>query len=119
MIPTPPNVAATKREGRCGRRVALRGAALALLLVLAGSCAHTLDAKSISIRVECNVADATVWIDDVLVGTAKSWESARVIRAGFHRVELRHPGYYSFFQEVELPGGSDVVVNAKLRELVE
>jgi hypothetical protein len=104
---------------RRGLRACLRGAALALLLAVAASCAHTIGAKSISFRVECNVPDATVWIDDVLVGSAKSWESARTIRAGFHRVELRHPGYYSFFQEVELPGGSQVVVNAKLREVVE
>jgi hypothetical protein len=95
------------------------GMALALLLVLAISCAHSLGANAINFRVECNVPEATVWIDDVLVGTAKSWKAERSIRAGFHRIELRHPGYYSFFQEVELPGGSQVVVTANLRELVE
>ena len=66
-------------------------------------------------RVQSNVPDATVWIDDVLVGTAKDWnKDGRQIRAGFHRIEVRHPGYYSFFQEVEVAGGSKVVVNAKL-----
>ena len=119
MTLTATKAAAREREGRCGRRAGLRSAALALLLVLATSCAHTIGAKAISFRVECNVPDATLWIDDALVGTAKSWESARNIRAGFHRIEVRHPGYYSFFQEVELAGGSEVVVNAKLRELVE
>jgi hypothetical protein len=119
MTLTSTNAAARPREARCGRRAGLRGAALALLLVIATSCAHTIGAKSISFRVACNVPDATVWIDDVPVGTAKSWESARDIRSGFHRIELRHPGYYSFFQEVELAAGSEVVVNAKLRELVE
>lgn len=103
------------------KRPTLASALLALLLALSLSlsCAHTLGANAINLRVDCNVPDATVWIDDVLVGTAKSWHSERSIRAGFHRIELRHPGYYSFFQEVELPGGSQVVVNAKLRELVE
>ena len=71
-------------------------------------------------RVECNVPDATVWVDDVLVGKVSDWKSdGKQIRAGFHRIEVRHPNYYSFFQEVELPGGSHVVVNAKLRELIE
>jgi hypothetical protein len=101
------------------RRPALASLLLALLLMLSFSCAHSLGANAINLRVDCNVPEATVWIDDVLVGTAKSWRSERSIRAGFHRIELRHPGYYSFFQEVELPGGSQVVVNAKLRELVE
>ena len=101
------------------RRMSLRGAALGLLLALLVSCAHTLGSNAINLRVESNVPEATVWIDDVLVGTAKSWKSERSIRAGFHRIELRHPGYYSFFQEVELPAGSQVVVNAKLHEVVE
>ena len=90
------------------------GATLALF-----ACAHTVPAGAVGFRVETNVPDATVWIDDILVGTTSSWHAPRQIRAGFHRVEIRHPGYYSFFQEVELPGGSDVVVDAKLRELIE
>jgi hypothetical protein len=97
----------------------LFGAAQVLLLAGSLSCAQTLSSSAIAVRVDCNVPDATVWIDDILVGTTSSWHAPRQIRAGFHRVEIRHPGYYSFFQEVELPGGSDVVVDAKLRELIE
>jgi hypothetical protein len=95
---------------------------VALLLgatVLPG-CAHTLSSGAVGVRVECNVPDATVWIDDLLAGSAKEWKSeGHQIRAGFHRIEIRHPGYFSFFQEVELPPGSRTVVNAKLRELLD
>ena len=57
-------------------------------------------------RVESNVPDATIWVDDVLVGTVAAWaREGRHIRAGFHRVEIRAPGYYSVFQEVEQPDG--------------
>ena len=91
----------------------------ASMMLTMSSCAHTLDANAIAFRVECNVPDATVWVDDVLVGKVTDWKSDKPIRAGFHRIEVRHPSYYSFFQEVELPGGSHVVVNAKLRELIE
>ena len=99
------------------RRILL-GAALAELAAV--SCAHTLAENAIAMRVECNVPDATIWVDDVLVGKVGDWKSeGKHIRAGFHRIEVRHPNYYSFFQEVELPGGSHVVVNAKLRELIE
>ena len=95
-------------------------AAAALFALAAVSCAHGLGGEAISFRVECNVPDATLWVDDVLVGKVTDWKSdGTQIRAGFHRIEVRHPNYYSFFQEVELPGGSHVVVNAKLRELIE
>ena len=94
--------------------------AFALFALPAASCAHGLAENAIAFRVECNVPDATVWVDDVLVGKVSDWKSdGRHIRAGFHRIEIRHPNYYSFFQEVEFPGGSQVVVNAKLRELIE
>ena len=75
---------------------------------------------AIGVRVECNVPDATR-LDRRRPGRHdRELEGrGRQIRAGFHRIEVRHPGYYSFFQEVELPGGSHVVVTAKLRELVE
>jgi hypothetical protein len=98
----------------------LARAACGLLFLALVSCAHTGSTSAISFRVDCNVADATVWIDDVLVGKAADFKNdGRQIKPGFHRVEIRHPNYYSFFQEVELPAGSKVVVNARLRELVE
>ncbi|HVV50223.1 MAG TPA: PEGA domain-containing protein [Polyangia bacterium] len=93
---------------------------LTLLLPALGGCAHTLDAGAAGIRVECDLPDATVWIDDLLAGSAKEWKSeGHQIRAGYHRIEIRHPGYYSFFQEVDLPPGSQTVVNAKLREVLD
>ena len=92
---------------------------VAALLVF-GSCATWKTGPSISMRVECNVPDATVWVDDVLVGTAANWKAdGKFIRAGFHRIEIRHPAYYSHFQEVDLPTGGKIVVTAKLEPLVE
>jgi hypothetical protein len=105
---------------KTARHRLLLAAALFALGVAAASCAHTLGENAIALRVECNVPDATVWVDDVLVGRASDWKSdGHHIKAGFHRIEIRHPNYYSFFQEVEMAGGSQVVVNAKLRELIE
>ena len=102
------------------RRVGALLLSTGLFALAAVSCAHGLGADAIAFRVECNVPDATVWVDDVLVGKVTDWKSeGKHIRAGFHRIEVRHPNYYSFFQEVELAGGSHVVVNAKLRELIE
>jgi hypothetical protein len=94
--------------------------ALFASLALVGACATTMPRGAVSFRVDANVADATVWVDDVLVGRAADWaKDGKHIKAGFHRIEIRHPGYYSFFQEVELPEGSHVNVNAQLRPIVE
>jgi PEGA domain len=101
-----------------GADLRLAGLLLALLSVGA-ACAQTLPEGG-SVRVDCNLTDATVWIDDVLVGNASSWKAeGRQIRAGFHRIEIRRPGYYSVFKEVDLPVGGHSVVEAKLRETID
>jgi hypothetical protein len=95
------------------------GGLLLLVSGLVASCAHSLPGGG-GFRVECNVTDATVWIDDLLVGDASGWKTnGRQIRAGFHRVEIRRPGYYSVFKEIDLPVGGQAVVVAKLRETIE
>jgi hypothetical protein len=94
---------------------------LAALLALAAACATMSPAGgAVAFRVDSNVPDATVWIDDVLVGTTTDWaRDGKHIRPGFHRVEIRHPGYYSFFQEIDLPDGGQTIIKAQLRPLVE
>ena len=95
------------------RRVAL------LSLWLAGaSCAHA--PVGVALQVDANVPDATLWVDDVLIGSVTEWaHDGRHIRAGFHRVEIRAPGYYSVYREVEQPDGGHAAVTATLRPLVE
>jgi PEGA domain len=93
---------------------------LAVALAAAGGCAHSLPYGAVGFRVDSNVPDATIWVDDVLIGKAADWAKDGLhIRAGFHRIEVRHPGYYSFFQEIELPEGSQTLVRADLRQLLE
>lgn len=75
---------------------------------------------SIPLRVEVNVPDATVWIDDHLVGSAMALSKPGTrLRVGFHRVEVRHPAYYSFFMEVKPTAADDLVIRAHLHELIQ
>jgi hypothetical protein len=93
---------------------------LASLWLGLASCAHSQRAGSVSFRVQSNVPEATVWIDGVLVGKASDWaRDGRHIRAGFHRIEVRAPGYYSVFQEVDQPDGGKAVIPATLHPLLE
>ena len=60
------------------------------------------------------------WVDDVLVGTVTAWaREGKHVRAGFHRVEIRAPGYYSIFREIEQPDGARVAIKATLHPLLE
>ena len=102
----------------------MRAFLFALLLATSATaligCATAIPYGAVGMRVESNVPDATVWVDDILVGNVSDWaRDGKHIRAGFHRIEIRHSGYYSFFKEVELPEGAHTVVNAQLRPTVE
>ena len=94
--------------------------AAALAALLLASCGHGLSANAIGFRVESNVPDAVVWIDDGQIGTTREWSApGRQIRAGFHRVEIRAAGYYSVYQEIEQPDGGRAVIKANLHPTIE
>ena len=106
------------------QRGAPRAARAALLGFLAAAailgCATAIPYGAVSMRVDSNVPDGTVWVDDALVGHVADWSrDGKHIRAGFHRIEIRHAGYYSYFQELELPEGAHTIVKAQLHPLVE
>ena len=95
-----------------------------LVVVLAlglAACAHA--AAGVALQVDANVPEATVLVDDVLVGRAAEWTAAaannRHVRAGFHRVEIRAPGYYSVYREIDERDGGTVKVEADLKPLLD
>jgi hypothetical protein len=92
---------------------------LALASLTVG-CGHSMSTGGVAFRVDANVPEATIWIDDVLVGKAADWSrDGRHIRPGFHRVEIRSPGHYSVFYEIEQPEGGRAVVKADLKPLLD
>lgn len=93
--------------------------ALFAALICLSACA-TFRTPAASFQVKCNVSEAVVLIDDVLVGSAANWAiPGRSIRAGFHRVEIRHPGYFSHYAEIDLPNGGGTVLTAELHPLLD
>jgi hypothetical protein len=90
-----------------------------VLACLAAACA-TFGRSAGTFQVECNVPDAMVIIDDVLVGRVSEWSRpGRQIRPGFHRIEIRHPSYFSHYAEIELSDGGGQVVKAELHPLLD
>jgi hypothetical protein len=97
---------------------AARHIALLSLWLVASSCAHA--PAGVALQVAANVPDAMIWVDGVLIGSVTAWaRDGRHIRAGFHRVEIRAPGYYSVYREVEQADGGHASVSATLRPVIE
>jgi hypothetical protein len=94
---------------------------LVLLVVsLLAGCASLKSEGSVSFRVECNVPDAAVLLDDVPMGRVSQWAKPdRFIRPGFYRVEIRHPNYYSHFEEITVAEGGSALVKAQLHPLLD
>ncbi len=94
-----------------------RAAIVAVALIL--GCA-TMRVPSAGLRVECDVPDATLWVDDVLMGRVAAWSKpGRALRAGFRRVEIRHPDFHSHYAELQLVDGVGAVIKAELRPVLE
>ena len=97
-----------------------RGLAAALVvgsLALLAACATS--TPPAIYRIESAPPDAQVWIDDKLVGRVSDFAGGQALPAGFHRIEIRHPGYYSVYEEVEPRPGQEIRVQAPLHELIE
>ena len=97
--------------------------ALSLLAVVLGfvvGCATMKPEVAGTLTVDCNVPEAAVLLDDAVVGRAGELkQTGKSLRPGFYRVELRQPGYYPYFTEVNVPEGGATAVKAELRPLLD
>jgi hypothetical protein len=83
-------------------------------------CATMKPEAMATLKVECNVPEAAVLLDDAIVGRAAELKKdGKSIHPGFYRVELRHPGYYSFFTEITVAEGGAAAVKAELHPLLD
>jgi hypothetical protein len=89
-------------------------------LALGFGCATLHSEESAMLRVECNVPDAAVLLDDAAWGrAAESVKKDKPVRPGFYRLEIRHPGYYPYFGEFTVAEGDTATVKAELHPLLD
>jgi hypothetical protein len=99
--------------------VNVRRLIVAVAILTVSGCA-TFGRPAANFTLECNVPEAVLFIDDVLVGRASEWAPpGRPIRPGFHRIEVRHPGYFPYYAEIDLADGGAAVVKADLHALLD
>ncbi len=98
----------------------VRAFALAVAVWVGTACATVRPVPVASLKVECNVAAALLWIDDGFAGRVSDWmRGSHQLPVGFHRIEVRHPSYFSHFAEVELSAGGAGTVTAHLHPLLD
>lgn len=61
--------------------------------------------KRALVYVTANVRDAGVWVDDQFIGGLEMLRGGIAMRAGEHRLEIRHDQYFTHYAELAvLPG---------------
>lgn len=91
-----------------------------VVILLSFGCATMKSEGAATLHLDCNVPDAAVLLDDALVGrVADLMRKNKVIRAGFYRVEIRHPAYHSYFTEITVAEGGVAAVKAELHPLLD
>ena len=121
FTPLPALVPSPRRRRTALSKTGRGGVVLAVLFSCALGCATAgSTAPSVAVQIAGNVPDATIWIDDRLSGRVADFSKpGRRLPVGFHRVEVRAPGYYSHFQEVDAKPGAPVSIRADLHELLD
>jgi hypothetical protein len=95
--------------------------AMVLTLTLTG-CAPTRSTvrTDASVRVECSVGAARVYINDAFVGRAAELERRTVpVASGNLRVEARADGYFTAYHDVAVPSGGAARVQLELHRVPE
>jgi hypothetical protein len=94
------------------------------LVLLLGACrtpgtpTQTQDKALGTLVVAAEIADATVYIDGRLVGRVSRVRGGMRMRAGEHRLEVRHEGHHTRYLEVDVPAGQVTTVKVDLAELL-
>jgi hypothetical protein len=84
-----------------------------------GGAGHGSSAGTAIIQLRCDVPDANIWIDDRAVGQVQEASGGIRIKAGFHRLELRHDRYHTRYFELSLSRGETRTLEVELVEILD
>jgi hypothetical protein len=102
------------RRPVAGRRLPVAG--LALLLGACAPAARPAARPTGLLVVHCPVADASLWVDERLVGELRGLGGGVRLPAGAHRVELRHDRYHTRYAEANVAAGQRLDLDLTLAE---
>jgi hypothetical protein len=92
--------------------------ALVLLALLAIGCGGRngpdTGATTALVVIRCEVEDATVWVDGHYIQEVGAMRGGVRVKAGIHRLEVRHDEFFSHYAELELAPGERRVLDVNL-----
>jgi hypothetical protein len=97
----------------------------ALLLPLAatlacGGAPHAEPAPARAVlTIDCPLADAAVYVDDVWIGEVADLSAGLALPPGPHRLELRRDHYHTRYLELSLAAGERTTLRVVLSEALE
>jgi hypothetical protein len=100
-------------------------AAFALVTPLLGACpsaggaSAATRAPSALLMVQCDVVDATIWVDERPIAQVRDARGGLRLHAGAHRVEIRHDRFHTRYYELELAQGETRTLDVKLVEVLD
>lgn len=94
---------------------------MALLGLFLSSCGprptDTLPRLVGGLQIECDPADALIYVDDKYLGSVKGLKQRPLkLTEGTHRIELRREGYFAHYAEVTVVKGVQQRLQVKLRK---
>jgi hypothetical protein len=95
--------------------------------MLLASCGHSGagtggpgDAGTRGILLDCDVPQASVFVDDYYLKHAAAWrEKPMPLAPGMHRVELTADGYYPYYGEVAVPTAGFPRLTVRMRKVID
>jgi hypothetical protein len=76
-------------------------------------------ARQAVLVIDCEVADAALWIDEGFVAEIREARGGIRMPPGSHRVEIRHDRYHAYYGEIALEPGERRVVTVELAERLD
>jgi hypothetical protein len=86
------------------------------LVACGGSPAPRKSQPTALVTLQCDVPDAEVWVDGRYFREVAELSRAFRLRAGVHRIEVRHQNYHSMYYELAVKAGTQKVLRVELAE---
>jgi hypothetical protein len=88
-------------------------------LAACGASQKAATANTALVYVRCPVPDAYVWVDERVIGRVDEVQGGMRVKAGTHRLQLRHDRYHTRYVELELAAGETKTLDLTLSELLD
>ncbi len=99
---------------------AIRWLGVGLVALGLVGCASLRFDGAAALKIDCDVPDAALYVDDVFLGRAAEWNvDGRFVKAGLHRFEFRHPDYFTHYEEQLLERGDAMLLRIRMHRQLD